>query len=112
LSRASAESSEGKLLKAGADRVIAPEVLGGQRMASLVLHPEAPQRIDALTQPEGEHTVVDELVIDQGSPLCGRALAEVETHTGAGVRVIAIRRAGVRSSPLQPAMCCSRRATC
>ena len=39
VARSSAESSETKLVKAGANRVITPTEIGGRRMAAMVLHP-------------------------------------------------------------------------
>ena len=43
------ESSESVLLKAGADRVITPNVIGGRRMANLVLHPFVSDYLDLVT---------------------------------------------------------------
>ncbi|HEX6289119.1 MAG TPA: potassium channel protein [Herpetosiphonaceae bacterium] len=93
VARASDESTESKLLKAGADKVIAPEVVGGQRMAALVLRPETTDLVDTLTLAHDEQSWIDEALIDQGSALCGLTLGETSIHSRTGARVIAIRRA-------------------
>jgi voltage-gated potassium channel len=96
VARASAESSESKLIKAGADRVIAPEVVGGQRMAALVLRPESTDLIDSLTLSHDDQSWLDETLISEHSPLCGLTLQETQIHTQTGARVIAIRHADGR----------------
>jgi len=55
ISRASNESSYGKLKIAGADNVIMPDKLGGDHMASLVTTPDVIEFVDRLTI-EGEMT--------------------------------------------------------
>jgi voltage-gated potassium channel len=92
VARASDESTESKLLKAGADKVIAPEVVGGQRMAALVLRPETTDLVDTLTLSHDEQSWIDEALIDEGSALCGLTLGETSIHSETGARVIAIRR--------------------
>jgi voltage-gated potassium channel len=49
ISRASDESSEVKLKRAGADNVIMPEKIGGSYMASLILRPHLTEFISTLT---------------------------------------------------------------
>ena len=93
VARASDESTESKLLKAGANKVIAPEVVGGQRMAALVLRPETTDLVDTLTLSHDEQSWIDEVLIDEGSALCGRTLGETHIHSQTGARVIAIRHA-------------------
>ncbi len=91
VARASSESTESKLLKAGADKVIAPEVVGGQRMAALVLRPETTHLVDELTLSHNTESWIDEVVIGPGSPLCGLTLDATQLHSRTGARVIAIR---------------------
>lgn len=93
VARASAESSESKLLKAGANKVIAPEVVGGQRMAALVLRPETTSLVDELTLSHNSESWIDEALIDSESSLCGLTLEATQLHTRTGARVIAIRHA-------------------
>ena len=49
VARSSHESTEAKLLKAGANRTITPNVIGGRRMASMVLHPTVSDYLDIVS---------------------------------------------------------------
>jgi voltage-gated potassium channel len=91
VARASDESAESKLIKAGADKVIAPEVVGGQRMAALVLRPETTDLVDTLTLSHDNQSWIDEAVVDAASELCGLTLGESHIHSRTGAQVIAIR---------------------
>jgi voltage-gated potassium channel len=93
VARASIETSESKLLKAGANRVIAPEVVGGQRMAALVLRPESTSVVDELMLTRNEQSWIDEAVIGEHSPLCGQTLEQAAIYRATGATVIAIRHA-------------------
>lgn len=55
ISRASLVTSQKKLLLAGADKVIMPDKIGGDHMASLVVMPDLITFMDKLSM-EGEHT--------------------------------------------------------
>lgn len=46
-------STESKLILAGADRVVLPEFIGGERIAELFLHQEAAQMMDNLEKSDG-----------------------------------------------------------
>jgi voltage-gated potassium channel len=48
VARANNEDAEKKLLQAGAHRVVAPEIIGGARMARLALRPQAVEFIEAV----------------------------------------------------------------
>lgn len=56
ISRASLINSQKKLLLAGADKVIMPDKIGGDHMASLVVMPDLITFMDKLSM-EGEHTI-------------------------------------------------------
>lgn len=92
VARANDESTESKLLKAGANKVIAPEVVGGQRMAALVLRPETTDLVDTLTLSHNAQSWIDEALIDERSTLNGLTLGDSSIHSQTGARVIAIRR--------------------
>ncbi len=64
ISRASLVTSQKKLLLAGADKVIMPDKIGGDHMASLVVMPDLITFMDKLSM-EGEHTTnLEEVEID------------------------------------------------
>jgi len=53
VSRSSSVASESKILRAGADRVITPNVIGGRRMVSSLLNPVVADYLDIVTHSEG-----------------------------------------------------------
>lgn len=64
ISRASLATSEKKLLLAGANKVIMPDKIGGDHMASLVVMPDLITFMDKLST-EGEHTTnLEEVAIE------------------------------------------------
>lgn len=64
ISRATDDSSEQKLRRAGADHVIMPDKVGGAHMASLVSKPDVMEFIDLITGQRGNEFQVAEFSID------------------------------------------------
>ena len=96
VARASSETTEPKLLKAGADRVLSPAVIGGQRMVALALRPTTVDVLVELIQPQNRHSWMDEATLDEYSPLIGQTLASAQIHQRTGATVIAVRHADGR----------------
>ena len=71
VSRCESESGEGRLRRAGADRVVAPYAIGGHRMVELALHPMLVEFGDVLTTDRGQHMSVAEITVGAGSALEG-----------------------------------------
>jgi len=92
IARARSESSEPKLLRAGADRVVNPQQLGGDRMAAFVTQPHVVDFVDVIMHDGTLEFRLEELAVPARSPLAGTTLsaAQVRDHTGA--LVLAIRR--------------------
>jgi len=84
--------SEKKLLRAGADKVISPAILGGRRMAMSILKPISVEYIDTLIHDHNITMDVEELRINQGSCLVGKSLANSGIKQQTGAIVIAILR--------------------
>ncbi len=92
VARAEDEGAEKKLLRAGANRVISPYVIGGQRMAQAVLRPSVVDFIELATRSDYMALQIDETVIQQSSPLCGQALRDTGLRQELGLIVVAIKR--------------------
>ncbi len=90
--RANLEESEEKLRKAGADRVISPTVIGGRRMASLVLKPLVCDYLDIIAHGEGLELQLEEVEIKEGVELGGRTLKEADIRGKTGALILAIRK--------------------
>ncbi|MFN2616204.1 MAG: TrkA family potassium uptake protein [Thermoleophilaceae bacterium] len=83
VARASAEDSEKKLKRAGADRVISPYKSSGTEMARLALHPQVSGVVDVA--PEYR---MEEIQVTEGCEGCGRSVGEVR----GGSIIVAVRR--------------------
>jgi len=64
ISRASKEGSQRKLQLAGADKVIMPDKIGGDHMASLVVMPDLITFMDKLSMEGGDTTHLEEVAIE------------------------------------------------
>jgi len=84
-------TTERKLRRAGATSVVSPNYLGGMRMASEVLRPQAVEFLDRMLRDQGDKKIrIDEVTIPDGSKLAGRALSSTAIRD-AGALVIAAR---------------------
>jgi voltage-gated potassium channel len=93
ISRASEDSSDIKLRRAGADNVIMPDKIGGRRMASLVAKPDVVEFMDYMTQQGSESVVLDEVDLEGITDyLDGRPLRELEQNNDTGARIIGIKQ--------------------
>src|SRR5687768_10824864 len=93
VSRAVEESAVPKLLRAGADRVIAPTIIGSHRMAQALLKPAVADFMDSITA-DTLDLAFEQVEVSPGSPLEGRRLKETAIRTELDVVVAAVRRAG------------------
>ena len=92
ISRASNESSYGKLKIAGASNVIMPDKLGGDHMASLVVTPDVIEFVDRLTI-EGEATAnLEEIAVDDlPKKYINKTILDLDLRRETGCTVIGIR---------------------
>ncbi|HXQ91114.1 MAG TPA: potassium channel protein [Acidimicrobiales bacterium] len=92
IARARNESSEPKLRRAGADRVVNPQQLGGDRMAAMVTQPHVVDFVDVVMHDGELEFRLEELAVPAGSPLTGNTLHAVQLRDRTGALVLAIRR--------------------
>ena len=84
--------SEGKLLRAGADRVISPAILSGRRMAMAIVKPLSLDYLDTVIHDHDISMEIQEFTVDKGSCLVGKTLALSEIKQRTGAIVLAIMR--------------------
>lgn len=89
ISRASLVTSQKKLQLAGANKVIMPDKIGGDHMASLVVMPDLITFMDKLSM-EGEHTTnLEEVSIeDFGGEVKGNSLRDLDLRRKTGCTII------------------------
>ncbi len=84
--------SEKKLMRAGADKVISPAILGGWRMAMSILKPISVDYIETVIHDHNIEMEMVELRVDQGSCLVGKTLSTSGIKQQTGAMVLAILR--------------------
>jgi voltage-gated potassium channel len=92
VARAEGEDAEKKLLRAGANRVVSPYAIGGQRVAQAVLRPNVMDFIELATRSEHLELQMEEAEIEPGSPLAGSGLKDSQVRQDLGIIVVAIRK--------------------
>lgn len=91
VARAVEEQAEPKLIRAGANRVVAPTIIGSQSMARALLKPAIADFMDSIVA-ETLDLVFEEVAIDSHSPFSNKKLSETNLMKELSVIVIAIRR--------------------
>ena len=92
IARARSNSSEAKLLRVGADRVVNPQRLGSDRMAAFVTQPHVVDFVDVVMHDGSLEFRLEEVLIGADSPLAGETLRSTKVHEQTGALVLAIRR--------------------
>lgn len=99
IARAEHPSTEKKLLRSGANRVVLPAVIGGQRMAQLITRPGAAEMLASReSHVELQHELdtiglkLEELAITAGSPLDGQTVGDIELKGNRSFLIVAVRR--------------------
>lgn len=92
VARAEDAHSEQKLLRAGANRVVSPHFLGGQRVAQAALRPTVVDFIELATRTEHVELQIEEMRIAASSKLAGVTLKEGRLREDFGVIIVAIKK--------------------
>ncbi len=96
VARARLDDSEAKLLRAGADRVVNPQQIGGARMAAFVRQPAVAEFLDVVMHDGSLEFRLEEVTIPDSSTLVGATLRDARVRDRTGALVLAIRKADGR----------------
>jgi len=91
VARAAEEQAESKLIRAGANRVVAPTIIGGHRMAMALTKPAVGDFLDSVTANDLE-LGFEQLEVQAESQLIGRKLRETVIRSELNIVVVSIRR--------------------
>jgi voltage-gated potassium channel len=91
VARAAEEQAESKLLRAGANRVVAPTIIGGHRMAMALTKPAVGDFLDSITANHLE-LGFEQLEVEPDSTLVGRKLSETVIRSELNIVIVSIRR--------------------
>jgi voltage-gated potassium channel len=94
ISRASDEHSDLKLKRAGADNVIMPDRIGGQRMAKLVVQPDVVEFLEFIMLQSSENVALEEINCDHlSASFDGKTIRELDIRNESGANIIGLKRA-------------------
>jgi voltage-gated potassium channel len=91
VARAAEEQAESKLIRAGANRVVAPTIIGGHRMAMALTKPAVGDFLDSVTANHLE-LGFEQLEVDAVSTLVNRKLSESVIRSELNIVIVSIRR--------------------
>ncbi len=91
VSRAESMSTQTKLIRAGASRVVCPPLIGAVRMSDMILRPAVVDFFDMAHK--GVDLEMDQLVVGLRSGLAGKTLRELALPARTGAMVVAVRSA-------------------
>jgi voltage-gated potassium channel len=92
LSRSSDIKNEAKLFRAGANRVVSPYLIGGKRMAQMLIKPTVIDFIDIAMMNNRLDLVMEEAKIGPDSSLAGKNLIESNLRQDYGAIIVAIKK--------------------
>ncbi|HAF23121.1 MAG TPA: potassium channel protein [Blastocatellia bacterium] len=91
VARAVEEQAEAKLIRAGANRVVAPTIIGGHRMAMALTKPAVDDFIGSITANELA-LAFEQLEVESSSNLVGQRLSETNIRSDLDIVIVSIRR--------------------
>ena len=94
IARARSEESTAKLVRAGADRVVNPQLIGGRRMAAFAVQPDVAEFLDVVMHEASLELRIDQVAIADGSPLAGTTVGAAGLAEQSGVVLLAVRSPG------------------
>jgi len=103
IARSSSVASEAKILRSGANRVITPNVIGGRRMAAMVLHPLVSDYLDIVTHGDEIEYRLDSMPIGRDSQLAGVSIKDARVRDVTGAYILAVRSEPGQINPNPPA---------
>jgi voltage-gated potassium channel len=91
VARARVEETEEKLRRAGADRVVNPQNIGGARIAAFVLQPNVTEFLDVVMHDRGLQFRLEEMLVSPQSSIVGQSIRDAHLRDRTGALVLALR---------------------
>ena len=91
VARAEQPTTDAKLTRAGASRVVCPQVIGATKVANILTRPTVVDFVEVANK--GVDLELDEYKVSDRSPLVGRSLRDSHVRRKTGAIVVAIKRA-------------------
>lgn len=90
LARTNKHGNMRKLLRAGADKVVSPYEIGADRMAQVILRPTVDRFMEKVLHTEALNLDMEEVMVNKGSALAGKSLAESNLRKNFDAIVVSI----------------------
>jgi voltage-gated potassium channel len=94
IARARTEEAVPKFERAGADRVVNPQQLGGDRIAAFAEQPHVVDFLDVAMHDADIEFRLEDFEVAGGSLLAGMTVREARQHEGGGAMLLALREVG------------------
>ena len=92
LARSSSVSSQSKLLRAGASRVVCPYQMGAKRMAEILQKPTVIDFLDQTMMNSKLGLAMEEAPVAESSPIVGKTVMSSSLRQDFGVMIVAIKK--------------------
>lgn len=92
IARAESQSSESKMLQAGADRAVLPAIIGAHQMARMITRPSTADLVHLLSQQEEISVEMDEYRLNEDCQLIGVSIRECRARSY-NLLIIAVSKA-------------------
>ncbi len=102
LVRTDTNANRRKLIRSGADKVVAPYEIGADRMAQVLLRPSVDRFMERVLQAGALNYTMDEVVVMPGSPLAGKTLQEANFRQQFDAIVVAVMDATTLNMSFNP----------
>jgi voltage-gated potassium channel len=93
VARSIMEGNEGKLKRAGANRVMSPYTTGGRRMAFAALRPHVLEFLDATIRADSVVFELDDVDVTAKAPFAGQPIKDSKIRETSGATILAVRNA-------------------
>ena len=93
LGRTETDDGKAKLVRAGADRVLSPYLIGGLQLAQTALRPAVVDFVQLATSSDNLDLNMEQVKIGDGAALAGRTILEANLRQRFGVIVVGVQRA-------------------
>jgi voltage-gated potassium channel len=94
IARSRTDDAEPKFARAGADRVVNPQRIGGNRIAAFAESPDVVDFLDVVMHDGGHEFRLVDIEVHESSSLVGSTIADTRAREGGGAILLALRSAG------------------
>lgn len=90
--RSTGEDADEKLVMAGADRVVSPYNMAGNRIVNQLIRPHVTLFLETALQNKGLDMILEEIQIGSDSTLVSKSMSDAEIRTKTGANILTILR--------------------